>query len=234
MVVWKEVTRSLVILTLSSTGEIQHTFKWLCRVHFVGFRQFQVSGELVSPTVWDHPLENGHVCGVSYQRDNCKHYHHRSSEASFTPTAYWNSETVIYSLQICKKFFSNPWPAKFWQSNLKLSVFFHTISPHLTSAMNFNLLGLFWFYSTSANVAQKDKTAACCFSSSLMGCISHLETSSTVQKQSRTQPCWLKKSIVFIYFMLFINSTFNFLFNSAESVCLLLNQFVNSWHLQCP
>lgn len=91
MVVWKEVTRSLVILTLSSTGEIQHTFKWLCRVHFVGFRQFQVSGELVSPTVWDHPLENGHVCGVSYQCDNCKHYHHRSSEASFTPTAYWNS-----------------------------------------------------------------------------------------------------------------------------------------------
>lgn len=112
---------------------------------------------------------------------------------------------MVYSLQTCKKFLSNPSPAKFWKSNVKLSVSFHTISPHimLSSTWNFSLLELFCFYSTSAIVAQKDKTAALYYSSAQMWCIFHLETQHCTETRQNTalmtENQWSSCTLCFLY-----------------------------------
>lgn len=103
----------------------------------------------------NHPLGSDCVCGLSNHCDNskCDHW-------SFIYTSHLLKFTDCrLSLQTRKKSLHKPWPAKFSKSNLKLSVLFHTISPHLTLsfAKNFSLLGLFSFHFTSANMAQNDK-----------------------------------------------------------------------------
>lgn len=185
--------------------------------------------EIVSPTVQEHSLGSGHVCGLSNHCDNskCDHW-------SFIYT-YWNSQTAVLSLRTCKKFLHKPWPAKFSKSNFKLSVLFHTISPHLTLsfAKNFSLLGLFSFHFTSANLAQNDKQLHSAFPPLRWGVFPTRKQTALYRNKAHHSLADWKKSMAFIHSMLFIHSKFNFLFNSAESVCFLLNQFLNPWHLQC-
>lgn len=106
-------------------------------------------------------------------------------------------------------------------------------SPHLTlsSARNFSLLRVFCFYSTSANAAQRDKTAARYFWPLKWSLFPTWKPTALYSNKAKHSLADFR-SIVFIHFLLFIHSTFNFLFNSAEFVRFLLKHFVNSRHLQ--